>query len=110
VRPRRAPRELADALRAVRQAGAPETVLAAVQAVWAGAVGPGIAERAEPVAEREGVVTVACESAVWAQELDLLQSELVGRLNAAIEADSDPGSPALVKGIRLTADRSRFYT
>ena len=31
---------------------------------------------AEPVSERDGIVTVACRSAVWAQELDLMTGEL----------------------------------
>jgi predicted nucleic acid-binding Zn ribbon protein len=33
------------------------------------------------VAERGGVITVACTSAVWAQELDLLSERVVERLN-----------------------------
>jgi predicted nucleic acid-binding Zn ribbon protein len=33
------------------------------------------------VAERDGVITVACASAVWAQELDLLSERVVERLN-----------------------------
>ena len=39
---------------------------------------------AEPVAERDGVVTVACESAVWAQELDLLSERVIEALNEAL--------------------------
>jgi Dna[CI] antecedent DciA-like protein len=59
------------------------------------------------VAERDGVVTIACRSATWAQELDLLQLELVERLNGALsEADPEAiGAP--VKGLRFTADASR---
>ena len=34
--------------------------------------------------ERDGVVTVECRAATWAQELDLLQAELLERLNAAL--------------------------
>jgi predicted nucleic acid-binding Zn ribbon protein len=59
------------------------------------------------VAERDGVVTIACRSATWAQELDLLQPELVKRLNGALsEADPD-AIDALVKGLRFTADAPR---
>jgi predicted nucleic acid-binding Zn ribbon protein len=33
------------------------------------------------VAERAGVLTVSCESSVWAQELDLMGVAIVARLN-----------------------------
>ena len=69
---RPAPRPLGQALAEVSAGLAPATTLARVQARWGDAVGDVIAEEAEPVSEREGVVTVACRSAVWAQELDLL--------------------------------------
>jgi predicted nucleic acid-binding Zn ribbon protein len=55
-----------------------------VQACWPAAVGPAIAAEAEPVGERGGVLTVACRSAVWAQELQLLGPDLLGRLNEAL--------------------------
>ena len=74
------PKPIADALRAVRTQVEPDTPLGAVQGVWAEAVGEEIGRHARPVAEREGVVTVACDAATWAQELDLLQSELLERL------------------------------
>jgi predicted nucleic acid-binding Zn ribbon protein len=35
-------------------------------------------------AERDGLLTIACSAAVWAQELDLMASELLIRLNAAL--------------------------
>ena len=54
--------------------------LAAVQSVWNDVVGGQIAEVAAPVAERSGAVVVECESAVWAQELDLMQDSLLGAL------------------------------
>jgi predicted nucleic acid-binding Zn ribbon protein len=63
---------------------APETVLAEVQAGWARTVGSVVAENARPIAEREGVVTVACTASVWAQELELLGPQLVARINAAL--------------------------
>jgi predicted nucleic acid-binding Zn ribbon protein len=40
------------------------------------------------VAEREGVVTVTCEAAVWAAELELLAAELVPRLNGLLGAET----------------------
>ena len=42
---------------------------------------PVIYERAKPVAERAGVLTVSCESSVWAQELDLMSDAIRERLN-----------------------------
>jgi predicted nucleic acid-binding Zn ribbon protein len=63
---------------------APASTLARAQEVWAGAVGPAIAAAAQPTAERDGVLTVTCEAAVWAQELDLMAGELIARLNAAL--------------------------
>lgn len=77
---RRTPRPAAEALRSVLDAAAPQTPLAAVQAVWSDAVGAGIAAEAEPVAEHEGTVTVRCESSTWAAELDLMQEALLERL------------------------------
>jgi predicted nucleic acid-binding Zn ribbon protein len=43
-----------------------------------------VAAASEPVSERERVVTVACESAVWAQELELLKGDLERRLDARL--------------------------
>ena len=34
------------------------------------------------------MLTVTCEAAVWAQELDLMAGELIARLNAALASDS----------------------
>jgi predicted nucleic acid-binding Zn ribbon protein len=81
---RLAPRRLELALGELTERLAPATTLARVQARWADAVGDAVAREAAPVSEREGVVTVACESAVWAQEIDLLSAELVDRLNDRI--------------------------
>lgn len=97
---RRPPRSLGDALRAVRAEAVPQTLLGAVQSCWRAAVGAQIAAEAEPVSEREGVVTVACHSATWAQELDLLSDELLARLNEALSGPQ-------VKAIRFTADAAR---
>ena len=83
---------------------APATTLAAVQRAWAGVAGDAIAHEAEPVAEREGVVTIACRSSVWAQEIELLAGDLVPRLNAALGAPAD--APA-VRSLKVTASRPR---
>ena len=97
---RRAPRSAAAALGRVLETSAPKTLLAAVQSRWEEAVGPAVAAEAQPVVEREGVVTVACRSATWAQELDLMQDPLSERLNDAL-------GERRIKGLRFTADGAR---
>ena len=77
---RLAPRPARAALEVVRRSLAPATPLAAVQGAWSSVVGPQIAAAAAPVAERGGAVVVRCRSAVWAQELDLMQEELLASL------------------------------
>ena len=89
---RRRPRPLGAALAATMGRVAPATPLAAVQAAWADAVGRRIASEARPVAERDGVITVACTSAAWAQELDLLAAELLEKLREAVPAALSPRS------------------
>jgi len=98
---RRNPKPLASALRAAREQAAPRTLLAAVQGRWREVAGETIAAEAEPVAERDGVVTIACRSATWAQELDLLQEEILGRLCEALPEHRPTA-------LRFTADASRF--
>jgi predicted nucleic acid-binding Zn ribbon protein len=81
---RPAPRILSSALDALTAGIAPATMLARVQAIWESAAGPAIASSARPAAERGGVLTVTCEAAVWAQELDLMAGVLIPRLNDAL--------------------------
>jgi predicted nucleic acid-binding Zn ribbon protein len=87
---RLAPRPLALALERAVEVAEPASLLARAQGAWAKAVGPGLAARSGPVSERDGVVTVACESAVWAHELELLGTDLLTRLNAALGAANGP--------------------
>ena len=70
-----------------------------MQLVWPDVAGSAIAAEATPVAERDGVLTVSCRSAVWAQELDLLAPDLIGRLNERLE---EP-----LGRLRFTADAAR---
>jgi predicted nucleic acid-binding Zn ribbon protein len=81
---RRAPRPLTLALTDLTGALAPATTLARVQGVWSEVVGPQVAAAATPAAERDGVLTLACSASVWAQELDLMASELLPRINQAL--------------------------
>ncbi len=77
---RRAPRPAASAFRAARDLVAPATGLAALQGVWRELVGERLAAAAQPVSERAGTLTIECVDGVWAQELDLMQEQLLGRL------------------------------
>jgi predicted nucleic acid-binding Zn ribbon protein len=85
---RRAPRRLSAALARLTPALAPATPLARVQEVWAQAAGPAIAAVARPVAEHDGVLTVLCDAAVWAAELDMLGAEIVARVNSLTGAET----------------------
>jgi predicted nucleic acid-binding Zn ribbon protein len=81
---RRAPRQAGEAFRVARDLAAPKTGLASVQAGWSVAVGAQIAEVAQPISERSGTLTVECTNAMWAQELDLMQTQLLERLREAL--------------------------
>jgi predicted nucleic acid-binding Zn ribbon protein len=107
VRPRGSPRPLGDALRQAQARAEPRTLLAVTQSAWPAAAGARVAAEAEPVVEREGVVTIACRSATWAQELDLLQPELLRRLNAVISEAGPEAIEGRVRGLRFTADGCR---
>lgn len=82
---RRGPRELSEALVDLRRQAAPPTLLARVQERWSDAVGARVAEEAEPVGERDGVVTVSCRSAVWTAELSMLSETLLEGLNERLD-------------------------
>jgi predicted nucleic acid-binding Zn ribbon protein len=99
---RRTPRPVGFALDELTDALAPATLLAEVQRAWPQAAGASVAANAVPEAERDGVLTVACASAVWAQELDLMGPDLVARLNAALGAD-------LVVALRCSAAPPRGW-
>jgi predicted nucleic acid-binding Zn ribbon protein len=77
---RRAPRPLSAALSQVQGSLEPPSLLAAIQANWRQVVGEAVAAVAEPVSEREGVVTVICADSVWAEELTLLAEDLTRKL------------------------------
>jgi predicted nucleic acid-binding Zn ribbon protein len=83
---RRTPRPMSEVLQAAVEPLAPATPLGAVQAAWADAVGDTIAAQATPVSERDGVVTVACASATWAQELEMLGDEMLAKVRGGLPA------------------------
>jgi len=95
---RRAPRPLTAALDSLTAGLAPPGLIAEVQRVWRDAVGAEVARVASPVSERDGTVTVVCESATWAQELELLGPTLAEALNARLRT-------ARVRGLRCRVQR-----
>jgi predicted nucleic acid-binding Zn ribbon protein len=80
---RSGPRPVSFALDGMIDALAPPTALAAIQRAWPAAAGR-FADFSEPVSERDGVVVIACDSAVWASELDLMSERVIGNLNDAL--------------------------
>lgn len=85
------PRPAATGLRAALERAAPKTPLASAQAAWAEVVGERIAAVAEPLSERDGALLIECADPVWAQELDLMQDDLLARLRERI-GDAAPAS------------------
>lgn len=81
---RRSPRPISAAIEALAGELAPPSALARTQTVWAQAVGPQIAAHCEPSFERGGTLTVACDSAVWAAELEMRSGDLLRSINAAL--------------------------
>jgi predicted nucleic acid-binding Zn ribbon protein len=98
---RRAPRQASSAIRAARDRAAPRTGLAAVQAVWAELVGAQLAAVAEPVSEHAGKLTIEVADTVWAQELDLMQAQLLERLRGEL-GDRTPSA------LRFRVNSDRF--
>jgi hypothetical protein len=96
---RQGPRPVSFALDALADTLEPPTLLAAVQRAWPSASGT-FAGVSEPVAERDGIVTVACDSAVLAHELDLMSELVVRQLNSALRRDA-------VKRLRTQGTRRR---
>ena len=62
-----------------------------VQASWEEAVGSGWRAWPSRSAERGGAVTVRCSDPVWAEELELMQERLLGRLEELL-GDAAPKS------------------
>jgi predicted nucleic acid-binding Zn ribbon protein len=86
---RLAPRPLSRALEAAVGQARPAGLLATVQSAWPEVAGAALAAATTPTSERDGTVTVACESGAWAQELELLGGDLTARLNERLEAGGE---------------------
>ncbi len=84
-RPRQ-PERLAGAVGKFAEAVGPETPEGKVQGVWAEVVGAKVAAVTRVIDEREGTVRVQCESAVWAEELSLMEARIRGQLNEVLVA------------------------
>jgi predicted nucleic acid-binding Zn ribbon protein len=95
---RLAPRPLSAALAGAVGDARPAGLLAVVQSAWSEVAGATLAAAASPTSEREGTVTVTCESGVWAHELELLAPDLTARLNEHLEG---AGEPAKVERLRF---------
>jgi predicted nucleic acid-binding Zn ribbon protein len=78
------PRPLGRALDGVARQARPQTLLARVQGAWEEVAGRVVAAEAAPSSERGATVLCTCSSAVWANELELLEPDLRERLNGAL--------------------------
>jgi predicted nucleic acid-binding Zn ribbon protein len=95
---RLAPRPLAKALAGAVAQARPAGLLATVQSAWPTVAGAALSAAATPRSERDGTVTVECESGAWAHELELLAPDLTARLNAHLEG---AGEAARVERLRF---------
>lgn len=87
------PRRIGDIISpVVRRLAASEDARA--YALWAKAAGGQVAAATSLRAFSRGVLTVECESSVWANELEYLAGEILGRMS-----EMDPGHP--VKRLRF---------
>ena len=81
------PVRVSRALRDFRQEIQPESPLAGVQAVWEEVVGEQIALVTSLAEEVEGTLFVDCQSAVWSEELSLMEPQIRANLAKAMEGD-----------------------
>jgi len=82
---RREPIAVSRRLHRWQNAPTADSPLAAVRAAWPKAVGHDAARQTTVVrCSRAGVVTVACSSAVWAQELDMRRDRILMTLTDAL--------------------------
>jgi predicted nucleic acid-binding Zn ribbon protein len=81
---RRDPFPLADAIARFTERIQPQSLLARVQRAWPEAAGETVAGWATATSERAGVVTVECDDAMIAHELEMMKLELLEKLRTAL--------------------------
>jgi hypothetical protein len=77
------PTPLGNLLQTARASSARAAKVVIEREIWVHVVGYRIAERAQPVQAQAGVLTIQVASAVWAQELSLLSSDILQGLKKA---------------------------
>jgi len=97
---KRAPVPIAGAVERLADELAPQTPLGVIQRHWREIAGAAVAPHAEPVSLRAGKLVVECDSAVWAQQLDLLSAEVVRRAGEKVGAEQ-------IRALRCTAAKRR---
>ena len=84
---RAAPRPVATALERLTADIVPATLIAEVLRVWPEAAGEAFAAACTPTSAGKGELRVSCQSAVWAQELDLFSERVLERLNDLLDGE-----------------------
>lgn len=74
--------------------GAPQREQLRIWDIWKEAVGPRIAERAQPETLRNSVLVVSVSSSVWMQELSFLKQKIIDRLQQKL-------APGMIKDVRF---------
>jgi predicted nucleic acid-binding Zn ribbon protein len=64
----------------------PDGDLARIFQLWEGAVGATLARNAQPAAFKGELLIVHVTSSAWAHQLRFLESDLVAKINAALDA------------------------
>jgi predicted nucleic acid-binding Zn ribbon protein len=91
----RPPRPVSGLIGDFRDRFGPRDLVGLVQGAWPEVVGETIAAVTRIAGESEGTVEIECESAVWAEELSLMEPRLKGLLNDRL------GDEGPVQGLRF---------
>jgi hypothetical protein len=84
---RAAPRPVSAPLDRLTADIVPATLIAEILRVWPEAAGEAFAAACTPTSAGRGEVRISCESAVWAQELDLFSERVLKRLNELLDGE-----------------------
>ena len=90
----------------------PRVAEGTVFAQWPEVVGDQIAEHAQPVTLRDGVLTISAESTAWATQLRMVQAQVLAKIAAAVGDGvvtslriTGPSAPSWRKGPRHISGR-----